>query len=98
MPFPIEEFYEENPVNSKEIVQKSAEVVANIINTTPDAATSLNFYGIVKTDQVHGIKSTINNLCPAKLRIYPLTSHGSIANKELINIKFIRAIENDEQI
>ena len=72
--------------------------VVNIINTTPDAATSLNFYGIVKTDQVHGIKSTINNLCPAKLRIYPLTSHGSIANKELINIKFHRAIENDEQI
>lgn len=58
MPFPIEEFYEENPVNSKEIVQKSAEVVANIINTTPADSGDI----LVFVDNVQNTKSVCTKL------------------------------------
>ena len=72
--------------------------VVNIINTTTDAFPSIsNFYAIVKTDEVHGIKSTVSDICPSKLQIYPLTVYGTTSGKEILNIKFIQSIPTPEQ-
>ena len=68
--------------------------VVNIINAKPDAFTTANYYGIVKADAG---KTTLSEICPSKLPIFPLTSSGATFNKEIKNINFIQSINNTEK-